>query len=126
LLDIKRFMGAFWACIILFAGLCGFAAIDLSTEYYMPGKFGAMLRLNSINKDGVALEFMGEYYHIDTSGMHTVIKQLEKWRTMLPAAPQISVLLTTQAYYKIAEYIEQQRNSYSSSDDVMFEGDAPR
>ena len=120
MLAIKRFMGAFWACIILFAGFCGFAVIDLSSELYMPGRFGSLLRLNSLDENGIELELMGENYHISLSAISEGRKLLEPWHPLLPAAPQLAAAFTEQLYHRAEEYLEQ-RYSTESMTSVIFD-----
>ena len=118
LVSVKRFMGAFWGCTILLAGLCGFAVIDLSTEHYMPGRFGAMLRVNSINSEGAVFEVMGQEYQFDTGLVRAGLEQLSRWSPLLPASPQISALLTGRAYHEAAVLISRQREERYSAAEV--------
>ena len=84
----------------------------------MPGRFGAMLRVNSINSEGAVFEVMGQEYQFDTGLVRAGLEQLSRWSPLLPASPQISALLTGRAYHEAEVLISRQREERYSAAEV--------
>ncbi len=65
----RGFGGAFAVTAILLGMLCGFTAVDLSTDKYMPGQFGSFFEISSITVDGVNFELLGQRYFLDARAL---------------------------------------------------------
>ena len=81
---MRLFTGAFVVTAILIAALCGFAAVDLSTERYMPGSFAPMLQLNRLDQNGMELAFMGQRYVFPAVYLDRAQKFLRRHIYLLP------------------------------------------
>jgi hypothetical protein len=98
----RIFIGAFAASMIVIAGLCGFAAVDLSTERFMPGQFGVFLRIEPVPGEELAIVLLGRRYSVKAEDLEAPRKALEDYRGLLPAAPRIARALTGQAVRALA------------------------
>ena len=95
---------AFCITALLIVALCGFVAVDLSTDRYMPGRFGPLMQISSISEAGVYFSFMGDEYFIDPQPLEQAKQVLHPYRGLLPARPRIVQALTI--------YIEQLCTQY--------------
>jgi hypothetical protein len=101
----RIFIGAFAASMIIIAGLCGFAAVDLSTERFMPGQFGVFLRIEPVPGEELAVILLGRRYSIKAEDLEAPRKLIESFRGLLPIAPRIANALTGQAVRAVAGII---------------------
>ena len=99
----RIFAGAFAASLIAIAGLCGFAAVDLSTEKYMPGQFGVFLALRVTPGEEISVTLLGKQYALRAEDLEAPLKLLEDYRGLLPVSPRVARALTGQAVRVIAE-----------------------
>lgn len=92
----QSFFGAFCITVILIGALCGFVAVDLSTDKYMPDQFGPFFVVESITEDGAAFSYMAGYYTLDFAPVKNVLQILSKYRGLLPAIPRAAASLAAQ------------------------------
>lgn len=85
----KSFFAAFALTGILVGAWCGFAAVDLSTEKYMPGQFGPLLEISRIGDGSVEYSFLAERHILDVKPPKDILAVAKKYRGLLPALPQI-------------------------------------
>jgi hypothetical protein len=102
----RIFISAFAVSLILIAGLCGFAAVDLSTERYMPGQFGVFLRIEPVPGEELAVILLGRRYSLRAEALELPRKLMGEFRGLLPAAPRIAHALAGQAVRAVAGQIE--------------------
>jgi hypothetical protein len=88
--------------MIIIAGLCGFAAVDLSTERYMPGQFGVFLRIEPVPGEELSLILLGRRYSISAEDLEAPRKLLEEFRGLLPTTSRIASALAGQAVRAVA------------------------
>jgi hypothetical protein len=98
----RIFIGAFAVSMIVIAGLCGFAAVDLSTERFMPGQFGVFLRIEPVPGEELAVVLLGRRYSIKAEDWEAPRKLIKDFRGLLPMAPRIASALTGQAVRAVA------------------------
>ncbi len=99
----RSFGGAFTVTAIMLGMLCGFTAVDLSTDRYMPGQFGSLFEISSVTVEGVDFEFLGERYFIDARALDKPLAALKEYRGLLPGSPQIVSELTRRVIYYFCE-----------------------
>jgi hypothetical protein len=102
---MKKFINAFALSMILLAGLCGFAAVDLSTEKYMPGQFAVFLKIEAKPGEELALILLGQRYSLNVKALEAPAELLKDFRGLLPAAPRAAWALTGQAVRAAADSI---------------------
>ena len=100
----RRFLAAFLATMILIGAVIGFAAICLSKELYMPGRFDPMLQINRIDAYGLYFTVMGEHRIIRAAPINNALEALMPWRLILPAAPQWAALLAEEGYHEVRAF----------------------
>ncbi|GHU79759.1 hypothetical protein FACS1894191_3300 [Clostridia bacterium] len=86
---IRYAAAAFAAGIIIMGTALAFAAVDMSTEKYMPGEFGALFRINSLDRDGAAFTLAGEDYSFDAEDSR-VTELLHRFRGLSPPGPRLA------------------------------------
>lgn len=97
---IKRkthaFFGSFAITVILIGALCGFAAVDLSTDRYMPDRFGPFFEIAAITPGGVEFSFLAGDYVLDVSPVRGIIAELKKYRGLFPSPPRVFASLAAE------------------------------
>lgn len=85
---MKRKTQVFWSAFaitgILIGALCGFVAVDLSTDRYMPNQFGPMFEISSINSGGADFTFLSVNYHLDAAPVRKITETLAGFRGFFP------------------------------------------
>lgn len=94
---IKSFFAAFALTCIIIGAFCGFAAVDLSTDRYMPEQFGTFFEIGKIKSGSIEFSFLAEQYILETQPPEEIRAILEKYRGLLPVLPQLFANLTRQA-----------------------------
>lgn len=87
--NIKNFFAAFAITGIMIGALCGFVAVDLSTDRYMPGQFGPFFEISRIESESVEFSFLAERYILDVKPTDETAAAVKKYRGLLPVLPQI-------------------------------------
>jgi hypothetical protein len=100
---MRKFISAFALSTVLLAGLCGFAAVDLSTEKYMPRQFSVFLKIEAKPGEELALILMGRRYSLNAKALEASGKLLQDYRGLLPAVPRVASVLTGQAVRAAAD-----------------------
>ena len=106
------FAGGFVIALIGVGALCGFAAVDLTTDRYMPGQFAPIFEISVPDADGWAVSFMGEQYHIPSEPFLRASRAVEPYRGILPAplrAAQYTALALHEKLEAAAEAFKQRR-----------------
>ncbi len=91
--NTRTFFAAFAMALILILALCGFVAVDLSTDRYMPDKFGPFFEINSVKSDSVEFSFQAGEYILDTSIVAKAEEQFKKLSGLIPALPRLCASL---------------------------------
>lgn len=86
---IKSFFAAFSLTCILIGAFCGFAAVDLSTDRYMPGQFGPFFEISKIQSGSFDFTFLAERYILETRPPEETAALIKKYRGLIPVLPQI-------------------------------------
>jgi hypothetical protein len=100
----RCFTAAFAVTLILIGAFCGFAAVDLSMERYMPGQFGPMFTISQINSDGVDFSAFAVEYRLDARPFKQARAFLSQYRGLFPAAPRAASALTAEIIEKVMGY----------------------
>ena len=102
---LRLFTGAFVVTAILIAALCGFAAVDLSAERYMPGSFAPMLQLHRLDQNGLDLAFMGQRHVLPTAYLSQVEEFLRQHIYLLPPETLWLSLFAEYGYNEAMDFI---------------------
>lgn len=86
---IKSFFAAFAVTGILIGAWCGFAAVDLSTDRYMPGQFGPLLEISKVGDGSIEYSFLAERQILDLKPSEDIRRTAKKFRGLFPVLPQI-------------------------------------
>lgn len=107
--SIRSFFAAFAITGILIGALCGFAAVDLSTGRYMPGRFGSFFEVQSIKLDQIEFTFLAQNYTLDTFAAARAGEAARKYRGLLPILPQVVSSLAADATDMILKQIQEDK-----------------
>lgn len=81
---IQQMLAAFTVTGILFLGVCGFAAVDASTERYMPDEYSSLFLITAANAKGIQLSMLGGEYTLSTDWAADCVDMLWQYRGILP------------------------------------------
>lgn len=102
----RLFLGGFMVTTILVGALCGFAAVDLTTDRYMPGAFGPMFEISSLSGEGMRFSFMGEPWLLSFAPLEEASRVLREYRGVLPAHLRAAQASAAYAYRQAAKMLE--------------------
>ena len=105
------FAGGFAITLILIGALCGFMAVDLSTDRYMPGRFGSVFSVSSLDAGGMTLSWMGVEYGLASPLAQLDAQTLLQLRGALPLPWQAASGLGTQLYQALTGAYDQPQNA---------------
>lgn len=94
----KQCIGAFLITVILIGALCGFVAVDLSTDRYMPGQFGPLFQVSTLGADGLSFSYMGKDYLLMAQPFAQLRQAVEPYRGLLPQHLRIAAALAAEGY----------------------------
>jgi hypothetical protein len=78
-----KFWGAFAVTLLVLIAACGFIAVDLSTDKYMPGQFGSLFEIQSLTAESLDFELLGKAYSIDFYALKNPPEAALAYRTVL-------------------------------------------
>jgi hypothetical protein len=100
---LRYFAAAFVIGLILLAALGGFALVDMTSNTYMPGQFGSLFAISSVDSEGMAFSFMGGEYRLRTQGLAEPASRLFRFRGLLSS----ELLLTRELTLFLTEKAEE-------------------
>lgn len=119
---LRSFAAGFAATLIAIGALCGFLLVDLSTERYMPGRFGSMLIIFSITQEGMDFSVMGREYHFSFDHVQEKLLHSHRWQGLLPAEMQLGSLLGAEVCSRAQDALEQRRQEQAQQ--AMWDDEA--
>lgn len=105
----QQSIAAFIITVIVIGALCGFVAVDISTERYMPGEYTRLFEITEITPQGMRLSLLGRRYLIDPGLLDPAREFLYEYRGFLPSSVLISANLTAQGYMAAVDYLEENK-----------------
>lgn len=99
----QAFFGAFAITVILIGALCGFVAVDLSTDHYMPDRFGPFFEIASITPDGVEFSLLAGNYMLDAAPVRNLLAELKKYRGLFPPEYRVFSAFTADSLNSITK-----------------------
>lgn len=105
----QQFVAAFVIAGIAVAALCGFLAVDLSTDRYMPADYAPLFQVTSVGPEGVRFAAFGTRYEIGSGQFDGLRETLWEYRGYLPRTVVLTGALTARAYAAAADYFEARR-----------------
>lgn len=100
---VRMFAAGFLVTAVLLGTLCGFMAVDLSTDRYMPGQFGPILQVGRIDGGGVSFSVMGSEYRLSTEPLAEAGDLLLRYRGLIPAHLRASGAAAVRLYERISQ-----------------------
>lgn len=100
---------AFLITGIVMIALCGFLAVDLSTDRYMPGQFVPMFEISEVNENGMRVALFGVRYRVEPARLDFVKELACRYRALLPDSVQAAAHLTARGYAAVTGYLEEAR-----------------
>ena len=88
--NTRAFIGAFLITAVCIGGVCGFIAVDLRTERYMPGEFPPIFLISGMDENGVDIAWMGKLYHVDAREARKIQEKLREYRGLIPRTARIA------------------------------------
>jgi len=86
----RLFIGGFLITFIFISALCGLLVVDLSTDRYLPGRFGPMFAVSNVSAEGLDFSLMGDEYRLSVTGARRWLAYLEPYEGLLPLSIQIA------------------------------------
>lgn len=100
----QQCIAAFAITAILVGAMCGFMAVDLSTDRYMPGQFDPLFHISRMDSTGLDVSLLGWNLSVDSVEMDQVKEGIWLWRGLLPRSISLTGAAAAKLYTVVEDY----------------------
>lgn len=86
----KIFGASFAITAICIGAVCGFLAVDLSSDRYMPGQLAPFFQVSDVDEAGIEFAWMGTAYQIDAVQAQELQTAAWEYRGLVPRSLRLA------------------------------------